>query len=55
MARAPSKYMQAVKDELKGRPRSTAWYREKIKELGTPTTLDLNGMVRGTTSRSMVS
>ena len=41
MARAPSKYMQAVKDELKGRPRSTAWYREKIKELGTPTTLDL--------------
>ena len=41
MARAPSKYMQAVKDELKGRPRSTAWYREKIKELGTPSTLGL--------------
>ena len=41
MARAPSKYMQSVKDETKGRPKSTAWYREKIKELGTPTTLDL--------------
>jgi len=41
MARAPSKYMQSVKDEAKGRPKSTAWYREKIKEFGTPTTLDL--------------
>jgi len=41
MARAPSKYMQAVKDEAKGRPKSTAWYREKIKEFGTPSTLDL--------------
>ena len=38
---AVSKYMQAVKDEAKGRPKSTAWYREKIKEFGTPTTLDL--------------
>ena len=38
---AVSKYMQAVKDEAKGRPKSTAWYREKIKELGTPSTLDL--------------
>jgi hypothetical protein len=41
MARAPSKYMQAVKDEAKGRPKSTAWYREKIKEFGTPGPLDL--------------
>ena len=38
---AISKYMQAVKDEAKGRPKSTAWYREKIKELGTPSSLDL--------------
>ena len=38
---AVSKYMQAVKDEAKGRPKSTAWYREKIKELGTPGPLDL--------------
>ena len=38
---AVSKYMQAVKDEAKGRPKSTAWYREKIKEFGTPGPLDL--------------
>ena len=38
---AISKYMQAVKDEAKGRPKSTAWYREKIKEFGTPSSLDL--------------
>ena len=38
---AISKYMQAVKDEAKGRPKSTAWYREKIKEFGTPGPLDL--------------
>ena len=38
---AVSKYIQAVKDEAKGRPRSTAWYREKIKEFGTPGALDL--------------
>ena len=38
---AVSKYIQSVKDEVKGRPRSTAWYREKIKEFGTPGALDL--------------
>ena len=38
---AISKYMQSVKDEAKGRPKSTAWYKEKIKELGTPKPLDL--------------
>ena len=38
---AISKYMQAVKDEVKGRPRSTQWYRDKIKEFGTPRPLDL--------------
>jgi hypothetical protein len=41
MANAPSKYMQAVKDAAKDRPKSTAWYREKIKEFGTPGPLDL--------------
>ena len=38
---AQSKFIQAVKDEAKGRPRSTQWYRDKIKEFGTPTSLDL--------------
>ena len=33
--------MQAVKDEVRGRPRSTQWYRDKIKEFGTPKPLDL--------------
>ena len=38
---AQSKFIQAVKDEAKGRPRSTHWYRDKIKEFGKPTTMDL--------------
>ena len=38
---AISKFIQAVKDEAKGRPKSTAWYKDKIKEFGKPTTLDL--------------
>ena len=33
---AVSKYVQSVKDEMRGRPRSTQWYRDKIQELGTP-------------------
>ena len=33
---AVSKFIQAVKDETKGRPRSTAWYKDKIKEFGKP-------------------
>ena len=33
--------MQSVKDEAKGRPKSTEWYREKIKEFGTPTAMNL--------------
>ena len=37
---AISKFIQAVKDEAKGRPKSTAWYKDKIKEFGKPTTLD---------------
>ena len=38
---AISKYMQAVKDAAKGRPKSTQWYRDKISEFGTPSSLDL--------------
>jgi len=33
---AVSKFIQAVKDETRGRPRSTAWYRNKIREFGQP-------------------
>ena len=38
---AVSKLIQSVKDEAKGRPRSTQWYKDKIKEFGKPTSLDL--------------
>ena len=38
---AVSKFIQAVKDEARGRPRSTAWYKEKIKEFGKPSALNL--------------
>ena len=33
---AQSQYIQSVLDAAKGRPRSTQWYREKIKEFGEP-------------------
>tara|TARA_Y100001963_G_C6713342_1_gene415356 strand:+ start:643 stop:1200 length:558 start_codon:yes stop_codon:yes gene_type:complete len=33
---AQSKFIQSVKDEAGGRPRSTQWYRDKIKEFGKP-------------------
>ena len=38
---AISKFIQAVKDEARGRPRSTAWYKEKIREFGKPSALNL--------------
>ena len=38
---AVSKFIQAVKDEARGRPRSTQWYRSKIKEFGVPGAMDL--------------
>ena len=38
---AVSKFIQAVKDETRGRPRSTQWYRDKIKEFGKPGAMDL--------------
>ena len=37
----PSKYIQSVVKAAKGRPKSTDWYREKIREFGTPKSLDL--------------
>jgi len=38
---AVSKFIQSVKDASKGRPKSTQWYKDKIKEFGKPGTLDL--------------
>ena len=38
---AQSKYIQAVKAAAGGKPRSTAWFRNKIKEFGTPTQTQL--------------
>jgi hypothetical protein len=37
----PSKYMQSVIDASKGRPKSTEWFRDKIKEFGKPTAMNL--------------
>ena len=33
---AQSKYIQSVLDAAGGRPKSTQWYRDKIKEFGKP-------------------
>ena len=38
---AVSKYIQSVKDASRGRPKSTEWYKDKIKEFGKPTALNL--------------
>ena len=37
----PSEDIQSVVKAAKGRPKSTDWYREKIREFGTPKALDL--------------
>ena len=37
----PSKYIQSVQKAARGRPKSTDWYRDKIREFGTPKALDL--------------
>ena len=34
-------FIQQVQQSAKGRPKSTEWYRDKIKEFGTPKALDL--------------
>ena len=38
---AQSKFIQAVTDAAKGRPKSTQWYKDKIKEFGKPGAQDL--------------
>ncbi len=38
---AVSKYIAAVKKAAGGRPRSTEWYKDKIKEFGKPTPAQL--------------
>jgi hypothetical protein len=38
---AQSLYIQSVLDAAKGRPRSTQWYRDKIKEFGEPSSRQL--------------
>ena len=38
---AVSQFIKAVKDETRGRPRSTEWYKDKIKEFGKPGARDL--------------
>ena len=39
---AQSKYIQSVLDAAGGRPKSTQWYRDKIKEFGKPGAMDLS-------------
>ena len=38
---ARSKYIQSVLKAAGGRPKSTQWFRDKIKEFGTPNSSDL--------------
>ena len=38
---ARSKYIQSVVKAAKGRPKSTDWFRDKIKEFGHPKAMDL--------------
>ena len=38
---AVSKYIQSVLDATQGRPRSTEWYKDKIREFGTPGAMNL--------------
>ena len=38
---AQSKFIQSVTDAAKGRPKSTQWYKDKIKEFGEPGAQDL--------------
>ena len=38
---AQSKYVQSVVKAARGRPRSTAWFRDKIADFGKPGVMDL--------------
>ena len=37
----PSKYIQSVVKAAKGRPKSTEWFKDKIREFGTPKGMNL--------------
>ena len=37
----PSKYIRSVQKAARGRPKSTDWYKDKIREFGTPTAMNL--------------
>ena len=37
----PSKYIKSVQKAARGRPKSTDWYKDKIREFGTPTAMNL--------------
>jgi len=41
MAQVPSKYMKSIAKATKGRPKSTEWFRDKIKEFGQPSAMQL--------------
>ena len=38
---AVSNYIQSVLDAQRGRPRSTDWFKDQIRDLGTPRAMDL--------------
>ena len=50
----PSKYIQSVVKAAKGRPKSTDWFRDKIREFGTPKALDLIRDGKQATTHSLV-
>ena len=37
----PSKYIKSVQKAARGRPKSTDWYKDKIREFGQPKAMDL--------------
>tara|TARA_R100001377_G_scaffold11248_1_gene5621 strand:- start:367 stop:936 length:570 start_codon:yes stop_codon:yes gene_type:complete len=41
MAQVPSKYMKSIAKATKGRPKSTEWFRDKIREFGQPSAMQL--------------
>ena len=52
---AVSKFIQAVKDETRGRPRSTQWYRDKSKSLVSLALNNYFGMVKEIINLSMAN
>jgi len=41
MAQVPSKYMKSIAKATKGRPKSTEWFKDKIREFGQPSAMQL--------------